>query len=371
MNWLKKGREEIKLIQLFFEDNLIEEELAHNSEENIEFLIEKWHEAKTSNDNFKELFKDGLRIEKYIDIQTSLPALRNEEGERDRYKEFELQAKEFFRTLYLDMRLAKNLASFSFGEKMCALFLSDANNFLNYNFSKFELEFGLDKELQLETGVNKGIKKIIKKLGLMDKYKKNYDDLLTKKSMLKQKSHIKGKLVLSIDPMDFLTASDNACNWTSCFSILGLEKASLLAMMQSKTACVAYIEAEAPYAWGTNKEWRAWVHIDDEAIFVNKGYPYKSTNLNHEIYSWISQLLGCAIVSSNEVNMELNGVTAFAFNDSASSDEYFIKENRVDDAFNMVTPNRKRAHIMELDAQPFGLDRHKLKDGMFFISSDL
>ena len=90
-------------------------------------------------------------------------------------------------------------------------------------------------------------------------------------------------LVLSIHPIDFMTMSDNACNWRSCMSWDGGEYSlGTVEMMNSPYAIVGYIENSlSPTCLRgghriPNKEWRCLFFVTDECVLSGKAYPYRS-----------------------------------------------------------------------------------------------
>lgn len=91
----------------------------------------------------------------------------------------------------------------------------------------------------------------------------------------------KGKITFSIHPLDFMTMSDNACDWSSCMSWedSGCYRKGTVEMMNSPCVLVAYIEKSNPYilpdgAEWNNKRWRELFIVDKQGIFGIKGYPY-------------------------------------------------------------------------------------------------
>ena len=95
-------------------------------------------------------------------------------------------------------------------------------------------------------------------------------------------SSIKGKLCFSIHPLDYLTMSDNANDWTSCMSWqdIGCYRAGTVEMMNSPYAVVVYLEASdrkyymnSTFAWNS-KKWRSLCLIAEPGVISVKSYPY-------------------------------------------------------------------------------------------------
>ena len=85
-------------------------------------------------------------------------------------------------------------------------------------------------------------------------------------------NEIQAKLVLSIHPLDFMSMSDNNCNWSSCMSWShnGSYRGGTLEMMNSNLAIVAYLEGPQTFKLNIsedesyvipNKSWRS-LHND-------------------------------------------------------------------------------------------------------------
>lgn len=148
------------------------------------------------------------------------------------------------------------------------------------------------------------------------------------------------KITLSIHPADFLTLSDNDCDWRSCFSWESGECSnSTIEAMNSQNVLVAYIQnADQPmmknYPTIPNKSWRSMEVVDtcnDIAIVTGKGYPYKSNELQKVILSELSRL--CGIKDSDQSFYKfdadysmVNMVTYGMYNDWAeSSADFFLQ----------------------------------------------
>lgn len=158
----------------------------------------------------------------------------------------------------------------------------------------------LDKsplELKTNTKIMKAIQKILKyieypNMNLFEQWRNKISDLTTT-------TKIRGKLVLSIHPLDFSTLSDNECGWRSCVRMMhddvGEYSASLTEMMNSNCAIVAYLESnhkkfifnfnEIP-----NKSWRQLFYCHKDIICGGKSYPYFSKELTEQVLSIIRQL---------------------------------------------------------------------------------
>lgn len=108
---------------------------------------------------------------------------------------------------------------------------------------------------------------------------------------------LSGELHLSIHPLDYMTASDNTCGWSSCMSWdeEGSYRMGTIEMMNSPMVICAYLNSRhskyeiGPYEWNS-KKWRAWVIITKDVIVVNRNFPYENSELNRACLDWVREL---------------------------------------------------------------------------------
>lgn len=107
---------------------------------------------------------------------------------------------------------------------------------------------------------------------------------------------LKGELSLSIHPLDFITMSDNASNWSSCMSWIhgGGYRGGTVEMMNSPIVVMAYLNGSTPfkfqnYTWN-NKKWRCLFIVEQDIICSVKSYPYYQDALIDTCVDWIAEL---------------------------------------------------------------------------------
>lgn len=95
------------------------------------------------------------------------------------------------------------------------------------------------------------------------------------------KGDMSAQVTLSIHPIDYLTMSDNACNWTSCMaSLSGCFSNGTIEMMNSDMAVVAYVTCgqEPTFRYGStrypNKSWRCLFYVNKDIICSGRQYPF-------------------------------------------------------------------------------------------------
>lgn len=108
---------------------------------------------------------------------------------------------------------------------------------------------------------------------------------------------LKGKLSLSIHPLDYWTMSDNECGWDSCMNWrdCGGYRQGTVEMMNSPCVVVAYLSASDNMNIGnigewSNKKWRSLYIVNKDLIMNVKGYPYSNENLDKEVLAWLKEL---------------------------------------------------------------------------------
>ena len=129
---------------------------------------------------------------------------------------------------------------------------------------------------------------------------KGFEDFRVWQSLLTNERKIKGKLTLSIHPMDYMTMSDNDCGWNTCmswgYSHEGEYRYGTIEMMNSPYVVVAYLESKEPMRFNsldikwTNKKWRQLYIVDDRVIINIKAYPYTNEYLTIEALNWLKDL---------------------------------------------------------------------------------
>ena len=160
---------------------------------------------------------------------------------------------------------------------------------------------------------------------------KLFDDFRNKVSYILTNKEVFGTINISIDPIDFISLSNNNSNWGSCMRIPeGSYCQSVTSMMNSPYALVAYFtnndkkfivnDIEYP-----NKTWRVLLFFDVEKdmwICNNKEYPYHSSQLLEEVFSFFREIL------KNNMNLEfLDPVWNSAYyNIGAIATEYYGEE---------------------------------------------
>ena len=136
-----------------------------------------------------------------------------------------------------------------------------------------------------------------------------------KHSLLFNNKVLKGELCLSIHPLDYMTMSDNDCDWETCMSWShdGGYKQGTVEMMNSPSVIVAYLTSSEPYCfnWGkqgfddftwNNKKWRCLFIVDKNFIMSIKQYPYYNKSLVCAAAEKIAEISGWGECKAEEYN---------------------------------------------------------------------
>ena len=126
-------------------------------------------------------------------------------------------------------------------------------------------------------------------------------EIITKHSMTIQKMKTKGKVVLSIDPIDYLTMSSNSSGWRSCHRLNGGEyRTGPIAYLRDSSSVICYIESSKPCEFSlrgedythSNKTWRqiALVSPNLEFSMQERQYPNYSRINENEVSNLFKEL---------------------------------------------------------------------------------
>lgn len=196
-------------------------------------------------------------------------------------------------TDWLQNRIPEELEEYKFELGMCIRLKCLATNTYPENLRNVTITLPNSKtKLLLSSGT-----KIIKFLGKLAKaYNiEGFEDFALICSQVLNQKALKGKLCLSIHPLDYITMSDNNNDWSSCMSWRedGCYRQGTVEMMNSPNVVVAYLESESQQleeiGWNS-KKWRELFIVTPELISGIQGYPYRNENLEKEVLLILKQL---------------------------------------------------------------------------------
>ena len=145
------------------------------------------------------------------------------------------------------------------------------------------------------TKIMRAIRKVLEYYSFpyMDSFNKWRDDI----SVINTDKEIDAELVLSINPIDFITMSDNKSGWTSCMSWIddGAYSTGTIEMLNSNVAIVAYLRNPQSFMYNNleipNKSWRTLAFIHKDIILIGKHYPYQSEVLTKIVLDKIQKMV--------------------------------------------------------------------------------
>jgi hypothetical protein len=162
-----------------------------------------------------------------------------------------------------------------------------------YHGESFAIPTPDGKEIKVQEGT-KPLRTLAKIAAAYDL--KGFEDFRLGHSRILNQKKLGGRLCLSIHPMDYVTMSDNECDWDSCMSWRndGCYRRGTVEMMNSQYVVVAYLKAteDMPYRewkW-SNKKWRMLFIVDPQCIAGVKGYPYQHDELSKLCLDWLADL---------------------------------------------------------------------------------
>jgi hypothetical protein len=163
-----------------------------------------------------------------------------------------------------------------------------------YTGETFEL---YNPKTRKTTKINKGCK-AMRALGkIAAAYDFDFEDFRQKHSQILNQKKLRGTLCLSIHPLDYMTMSDNNCDWDSCMSWTGYGefRHGTVEMMNSPYMVVAYLKSESPYKFykheWSNKKWRQLFIVSPEILMGIKPYPYLNEDLTGCSLQWLRELV--------------------------------------------------------------------------------
>lgn len=166
-------------------------------------------------------------------------------------------------------------------------------NCLNRNVSFENVKFRAGDK------ISKCIGKI---LDLYDITPAEKDSVLIKFSMLIQGVKAKGSAVLSIDPVDYITMSENNSNWESCHAMSGCFRTGPFAYLQDSSTTISYVKpkddcvftySDSKTLTYSNKNWRQIVLFSKELKYATqlRQYPYTSQANQSTVASIVMNIL--------------------------------------------------------------------------------
>ena len=169
-----------------------------------------------------------------------------------------------------------------------------------------------------------------------------------------------GNLCLSIHPLDYMTMSDNANDWSSCMSWeeFGEYRMGTVEMMNSPCVVVAYLASEnetfpiGGYNWNS-KKWRSLFIVDPNFIANVKAYPYQNDNLTKKVMETLAELADWLPQEPTEYSVYTESDEASLINDKLVK-LYFSTNKMYNDfgsttSFLLINPEYSKSELIDTD----------------------
>ena len=238
-------------------------------------ILRVWNQNKQT---LYKAFGNRFTVSKNICIKTPIDALRKEmESLIFCNSKFNRWRSEILNKLYdIDYEIYNTFNDAIIAAKPLAKNIYEGEN--------FEIKIG-ENLIRVQDGMK--VMKIISKLAKAFDVEETFEEFRLEHSRILNTATLKGELVLSIHPLDYMTMSDNACDWSSCMSWNdeGCYRRGTVEMMNGEDVVVAYLKSSSPMSignneWEGNKKWRSLILFDKNYITSVKGYPYLSRDLS-------------------------------------------------------------------------------------------
>lgn len=279
---------------------------ANVEPQSIEKVLYLW------NKNKKTLFRAfGKQLQISFPVHQKVSSTYRHNKWRNLYSPFIIYDKQDLKNYKFDPRnhiFINNLVKWLQDEWIEILPLSTLQDILGYtkycyietgktSTDKIFTDGAFEKILKIPRGtkIMRAIRKMLEYYSFpyMDSFNKWRDDI----SVINTDKEINAELVFSINPVDFITMSDNKSGWTSCMSWIdcGAYSNGTIEMLNSNVAIVAYLRNTESFNYNDieipNKSWRTLVFIHKDILLVGKHYPYQSEALAKIILDKLQEIL--------------------------------------------------------------------------------
>lgn len=133
--------------------------------------------------------------------------------------------------------------------------------------------------------------KLLKAFKCFESDEKKLSAIQMAASMIIQEDKIKGRLCLSVHPLDFLSLSENCHNWRSCHALDGEYRSGNLSYMTDSSTVICYLKSSSNHERRENKlpnfpedvkwnskKWRVLLFFSEknEMMFAGRQYPFST-----------------------------------------------------------------------------------------------
>lgn len=296
------------------------------------YILRLWEKAKAQ--HLFTLFGGELTLTKHLDFQKSFDELSEEldslvDGVLT-YGRSEREGATFY-SKFLDFAYSKNLSNILVTKEEALkaernirqLMSTEAliNNRYDGDDISILLPNGKIYELRNGCKTMRALSKLANAFNI-----EGFEDFRICHSQILNQKTLGGDLTISIHPLDYITMSDNDCDWESCMSWMneGGYRQGTVEMMNSPTVIVAYLASERPmpmYVNGenrtwNNKKWRQLFVVDHGVICGVKDYPYQNAEITCAVLEWLREL------AKERLGWEYSEIIPYSLNKDFQIPEY-------------------------------------------------
>ena len=340
--------------------------VEHVNDRHTMDLLRPWYDAKS--EYLFRLLGDNYILTRNIEIELDEDAIRREmsqylDGQYD-----------FIDVLIDRICSATDYWNLSYEKRAPIESLMTALNRSFDTSSMIENTFPITVEVYLynkRISLNKGQKlmRVYKILADAVDMADRFEDFRIGHSQVLNTRKIQGELCLSVHPMDYATASDNANGWSSCMSWAenGCYRAGTLEMLTSRMVLCAYLKSHKNewvfenVRWNS-KRWRAWALVDERFILCNRNYPYQSDLLADTVINWIKEL------AQKNLGWTYNRTISTIYDDRRFHFRTNLMYNDISEneriCYGVNVPNQKPSMSISFSGQAYCINcGHELEDG--------
>lgn len=302
----KLSEKEKAMIKSYIEDNAANNGQHMPLKASLSYILRKWNANK---DYLYALLGNQFQISKDIEFEADFDELyekvskncfdanASEEVGKHSYTFYE---EWFDRFVYSTSHQYKSKL---YDVRNQLAYMLDTTNLVSnvWNGPSFSVYNPQNPEKPIRVSTGSKLTKMIGKIALA--YDIPYfEDFRIRHSQALNQKKLKGRLTLSIHPLDYMTMSDNECDWSSCMSWKedGCYRQGTVEMMNSPMVLVAYLEsANNPMAiplsdgkieYWNSKKWRELFIVNNNIICEVKSYPYRNKYITGEVLNWLKEL---------------------------------------------------------------------------------
>lgn len=326
----KLSEKEKAMIKSYIEDNAANNGQHTSLKADLSYILREWNANKGYLYN---MFGNQFQISKDIEFEADFDELYEKVSKScfDAYASEEVGKHSY--TFYEEwLNRFVYSTSHQYESKLYEVrnqlaYMLDTTNLVSnvWNGSSFSVYNPQNPEKPIRVSTGSKLTKMIGKIALA--YDIPYfEDFRIRHSQALNQKKLKGRLTLSIHPLDYMTMSDNECDWSSCMSWKedGCYRQGTIEIMNSPMVLVAYLEsANNPMAiplsdgkveYWNSKKWRELFIVNNNIICEVKSYPYRNKYITGEVLDWLKELDN-KVRSENWANQVIREVEGTEYKD--------------------------------------------------------